>query len=96
VLLSNVVPTPLHPRPSSRAAAARFVVLPLQMLHPHRVVEVFGLQPCERIPLGRTGKTEPELRAFLRSISHRYTMEVRRNPTASHNTALLCRPICGR
>jgi hypothetical protein len=57
------------------------------MLHPHRVVEVFGLQPCEKISLGRTSKTEPELRSFLRSISHRYTMEVRGGPIAPHCTA---------
>lgn len=47
----------------------------IQVLHPHRVVEVFGLAPVDRVLLGRTGKSDGELRAHLRSIAHKYTVE---------------------
>jgi len=42
---------------------------------PREVVEVFGLQPVERLILGKTSKTEEELQEFLRQISSRFTME---------------------
>lgn len=46
----------------------------IQVLHPHRVVEVFGLAPVDRVLLGRTSKSDGELRAHLRSIAHKYTV----------------------
>jgi hypothetical protein len=47
----------------------------IQVLPPHQVVEHFGLAPVERKVLGRTTKTDDELRAFLRTIAHKFTME---------------------
>jgi len=44
-------------------------------LPPIEVVEVFGLQPVERLNLGKTYKTEEKLQVFLRQISSRFTME---------------------
>lgn len=46
----------------------------IQVLHPHRVVEVFGLAPVDRVLLGRTTKGDGELRSHLRSIAHKYTV----------------------
>jgi len=39
------------------------------------VVEYYGLAPMQKISLGVTTRTDDELRTFLRSISHRFTME---------------------
>jgi hypothetical protein len=47
----------------------------IKALPPSEVVEVFGLQPVERLNLGKTYKTEEELQVFLRQISSRFTME---------------------
>jgi len=47
----------------------------IQALPAHQVAEYFGLRPIERIVLGKTRKTHDELRAFLRTIAHKYTQE---------------------
>ena len=47
----------------------------IRALPPSEVVKVFGLQPVERLNLGKTYKTEEELQVFLRQISSRFTME---------------------
>ncbi len=49
----------------------------LQSLPPPHVAATFGLQPVERVPLGRTRRTREELRAFLARAAPRYTAEVR-------------------
>ncbi len=45
----------------------------IQALPPHQVISMFGLSPVSKINLGPTTKTLEELRAFLRSISPRFT-----------------------
>lgn len=47
----------------------------IKALPPNEVTEIFGLQPVERLILGRSLKTEEELYVFLRHISPRFTMD---------------------
>ena len=47
----------------------------IKALPPNEVTEIFGLQPVERLILGRSLKTEEELHVFLRHISPRFTMD---------------------
>lgn len=47
----------------------------IQALPPHQVVSVFGMSPVQKIDMGTSTKSLEDLRAFLRSIAHRFTQE---------------------
>jgi desumoylating isopeptidase 1 len=45
----------------------------IQCMPPHQVVENFGLAPIQKLTLGRTAKSDDEIRLYLRTISPKYT-----------------------
>ena len=59
---------------------------------PHRVVERFGMRPNEALVLGRTRRSDAEVRAFLAEVRPRFTPE--RYDLLRHNCNTFSSAFC--